>query len=450
MIKKPTLIVLLFAIVLGVGVYFYQAKHATPDTAVDTSKPAFTAQSADIQSITIQRLSAKDSPELQIKRQGGDWDITQPVNTPADKSSVDGIADGLASARVSQTEPGTPDRLKAYGLQPGAVSISFTLKNGATHKVLLGDKDFTGDNVYGVVDSSNDVSLLPLSLLTSADKGLDDLRDKSDLHVNSDNAASVQLKNASGDISMKKDTGGNTWSLTKPESAEADLDAVTALVGALSTGKMKSVASETPDHLDRYGLANPAITVSVTDDVGKTATLIVGKKDGDEYYAKDTSRPTVFKIDADLYKKLAEVPAELRDKSPLRVDESDTNQFELHDASGSMVATKKPGGDDWVLQSPDDQKGKNVSAWKVFSPVSDLRADEVIEKPSADVLAKLKDPAYEITFTDKSGKKRTLRISKDSGDFVYAQSSESPAVYKLKKQSVSDLNLKPADLTSTT
>jgi hypothetical protein len=449
MIKKPTLIVLVLAIVLGGAVYWYEAKHATPDTPADTSKVAFNVQSADIQSITVEHKGGKDTPPLQMEKHGDDWQITKPVEAPADNSAVSGIADGIAAARVTQTEPGTPDRLKAYGLQPGALSIDFKLKNATLHKILLGDKDFTGENVYAIIDSGTDVSLLPLSLLTSADKGLDDLRDKNDLHLSADTAATVELKNASGDIALKKDPDGNGWSLSKPESVEADSDAVTALVAALSTGKMKSVVNETPDHLEKYGLASPAITAAVTDGVGKTSTLIVGKKDGDDYFARDTSRPTIFKIGGDLYKKLASTTADLRDKAPLRVDETDINQIDLHDANGAMTVARKS-ADEWVMQSPDDQKGKTAGAWKVLSPVSDLKADEVIEKPSAGVVAKLKDPAYEIVFTNKAGKKLTLRISKDAGDFVYAQSSESPAVFKLKKQSVSGLNLKPADLASAT
>ena len=450
MIRKSTLIILALALVLGGGVYWYQSKHAAPDTPADTSKPAFAGvQAADIQSMTVEHLSGKNTAPLEFQRQNDGWEILRPVQTPADDSSVSGIADGIAGARVSQTEPGTPDRLKAFGLQPGAVSIDFKVKNGTSHKILLGDKDFTGENVYAQIDSGTDVSLLPLSLLTSADKGLDDLRDKADLHLNADTAATVDLKNASGEITMKKDADGNGWSLVKPESVEADADAASGLVSALATAKMKSVASETPDHLEKYGLANSPIMVTVGDGVGKTSTLIVGKKDGDDYFARDTSRPTIFKIDADLYKKLTATTGELRDKSPLRVQESDLNEIDLRDANGAMSATRKS-ADEWVMQSPDAVKGKTAGAWKVLSPVSDMRAEEVIEKPSADVLAKLKDPAYEITFTNKAGKKMTLRISRDAGDFVYAQSSENPAVYKLKKQSVNDLNLKPADFASTT
>jgi hypothetical protein len=237
--------------------------------------------------------------------------------------------------------------------------------------------------------------------------------------------------------------------MTKPDTGNADSDAVSSLLSGISTAKMVSVASETPADLAKYGLNNPPVTFTVTNDIGKSATLIVGKKQGDNYYARDTSRPTIFEINADLYKQLTQSPAALLDKTPLHVDESDINQIEIHDSNGVIVAVRKPGpGDEWLMQSPDAQKGKPASTWKVFSVLADLKADEVIEKPSADITASLAQPAYELTLTDKSGKKRTLRVSKAAGDFVYAQSGDSPAVFKLKKASLTDLDIKPADLAS--
>ncbi len=445
MIRRSTLIVLLIAILLGGGVFYYQKKHSTPATPADASKPVFASlQSADIQTISVQHLPASE-PAIQIARSGDGWQISQPLDTPADSSSVQGIADGLAEASSSQSEPGTPDRLKAYGLDPGALSIAFTLKNGTSHKVLLGNKDFTGDSVYALVDSNQSVVLLPNSLLTSADKTVDDLRDHAVLHFDQDQASSAELKSASSDIELKKTTSG--WNMTKPDTAAADSDAVSGLLSAVSSGKMTSVAGEKPDDLAKYGLSNPAVTFTVTNDIGKSSTLIVGKKQDKNYYARDTSRPTIFEIDDALYGKLTQTPGELLDKTPLHVDETDINEIEIHDSSGSMVADRKS-GENWEMASPDNVKGKAASAWKVFSALSELHADDVIEKPTAEITSALAQPAYELILTDKSGKKRTLRVSKASGDYVYAQSSDGPAIFKLKKSSLTDLDIKPDDLGS--
>ena len=100
------------------------------------------------------------------------------------------------------------------------------------------------------------------------------------------------------------------------------------------------------------------------------------------------------------------------------------------------------------MTEPSAQKGKSASAWKVFSVLSGLKADEVVEKPTAAVLRSLDHPAYQLTLIDTKGTKRTLKVSQASGDFIYAQSSDGPAVFKLKKSSLSDLDITPADLAS--
>jgi hypothetical protein len=412
MIRKSTLIVLVVAVLLGGGVYYYQKKHAPKDDASTTnpSKPVFSIQSADIQSITVQHLPASDSP-IQIARQGDNWQLTSPLHTAADSSSVQGIVDGVAEASYTQTEPSTPDRLKAYGLDPGALSIDFTL--------------------------------LPNSLLTSSDKTADDLRDHAILHLNSDQVSVVELKNSSGDAVLKKSSSG--WDMTKPDTAPGDSDAVSALISAVSTGKMMSVASETANDLGKYGLSSPAATIALTNDIGKSSTLIVGKKQGDNYYAQDTSRPTIFEVNDDLYKKLTQAPSALLDKVPMHVDETDINKIEIQGSNGPIAASRQA-EENWVFDQPDAQKGKAASAWKIFSALSVFRADDVIEKPGAEVVAALAQPAYQLILTDNGGKKRTLRVTKAIGDFIYAQSSDGPAVYKFKKASLSDLDLKPADL----
>jgi len=448
MISRSTLIVLILAVLIGGGTYYYQKKHSTPPPSTDASKPVFASmQSADIQSITLHHLPEGKDTTIALNRSGEGWEMSQPLNTPADTSSVQGIADGLAEASSSQSEPGTPDRLKAYGLDPGSIAIDFTTKKGAKHKVLLGNKDFTGNDVYAVVDSQQKVTLLPNSLLTSADKTADDLRDKAILHVDTDQVASAELKNPSGDIVMKKTSSG--WNMTKPDTAAADSDAVSSLLSAVSTGKFASVASETPDNLGKYGLSNPAVTLTVTNDIGKSSTLIVGSKKGDDHYARDTSRPTIFEVDADLYKKLTQTSGELLDKEPLHVDESDINEIQIQGSHGNIVADRKSAGsEEWVMTEPSAQKGKSASAWKLFSVLSGLKADEVIEKPTAAVLRSLDHPAYQLTLIDTKGKKRTLKVSQASGDFIYAQSSDGPAVFKLKKSSLSDLDITSADLAS--
>jgi hypothetical protein len=444
MIKKPTLILLLVAIALGVGVYYFDYKRSENAKPIeDSTKPAFSIQASDVKSLTLSRPARPGEPPIQIELQGGVWQIVQPFQTEADQPSVQGIVTGLANARIAQTESGSPDRLKAFGLDAPEVSVEFQLQNGSKHSLLLGNKDFTGVSSYGIVDGGKSVSLLPESLLVSADKSFDDLRDHAVLHISSGTVASFDIKTHSGEIAATKYKTG--WKFSKPADTLADEDSVNALLTAVGNAKATAIVAEKPTDLAKYGLAAPAITFTTVDDKGAQSTLLVGKKDGDDYDARDASRPTIFRVNTDAYKKLTQNYNDLRDKKVVHFDPNSINHVELQNANGAIALTRKS-ADEWTFEAPADQKGKSAGIEKIFSALADAKGDEVLDHPPADLLAKVAKPAVEVYLTDKDGKKLTVRFSKESGDFVYAQSSGGPTLYKLKKQGLDDLNLKAADL----
>ncbi len=440
MIRKSTLLVLLAAIVLGAAVYYFDWRRSQKEIEkepADTEKLAYSIQPQDVSSLTIKHPANPAEPVLHFEKRNGIWQVTQPIETQADQTSVEGIVDSLASARISQIEPGTPDRLKVFGLDPPAVSLEFQLQNGAKHTLALGSKDFTGISAYALVDSGKDAALLPESLLISASKSLQELRDRNVLHLTSSDVAAFDLKNSSGQVSAKKEK--EEWKFTKPAEARGDASSIDGLLATISSAKMTAVTSESPDHLGKYGLASPAISFAAVNTQGKTTTLIVGKKEDGQYFARDTSRPTIFRVDEGLYKKLAQTAGDLRDKKLAHFDPAAINHVEIHNASGTFICTRKS-DTDWTIDAPTDQKGKSAEISKLFLPLEQASAEQILDQPPADLRAKLAKPAFEATLTDKSGKKLTVQISGESGGFVYAKTSDNPAIYKLNKQILSDLN----------
>ncbi|MGA6953918.1 MAG: DUF4340 domain-containing protein [Candidatus Acidiferrales bacterium] len=446
MIKKSTLIVLLVALLGAGAVYYFDWQRGQKEAAkatVDTSKPAFAVQAQDISSLSISYPADPKAQAIQLAKVSGAWEITSPIQTGADDPAVEGIVEQLATARVSQTEPAAPDRLKAYGLETPAVGLEFQLKNGTKHTLKLGTKDFTGVSVYALADNSKEVALMPESLLVSVDKPLQELRDRAVLHITSDDVNSFELKNSSGEVAASK--GKNGWQFSKPASTAGDEDAITSLFTTVANAKMVTVTSETADKLGSYGLTSPAITFTASDARGKSATLLVGKKEGDEYFARDISRPTIFRINQDLYKKLTENYNDLRDTKIVEFDPASITHVEIHNANGTIALTRKSEAE-WSFEAPADEKGKSASAEKLFSSLQLARAEEIFDHPTAEVAAKLSKPAFEAILTEKDGKKVTVEISKENGGFVYARSSEGAAVYKLKAQTLTDLNFKAGDM----
>ena len=444
--KKSTLFILVAAILMGAAAYYFDWKRGEKEAAKsseDSTKLAFNIQPDEIQSLTISYPADPKSQAITFEKRGGVWQITQPLQTGADEASVEGIVQGIAAARVAQTEPGAPDRLKVYGLDPPAVGIDFQLKSGAKHSVQLGKKDFLGSSVYAVVDQGQDVALLPESLLISSDKPLQVLRDQNVLHINSSDVRSFDLKNAAGEVAAQKDQTG--WSFSKPVTGAADTDAVNSIVAAIFHRQICERRERNGRNLARYGLASPAITFTEVEGAGKNATLQIGRKDGDEYFARDTSRPTIFRINQDLYKKLSSTYPELRDKKIARFDPAAITHVEIHNANGTIVCTRKS-EEEWTFDEPADRKGKSASLERLFSALDQARAEQIIDHPTPGITSRLVKPAFETILTTKDGKKLTVVVSKEAGDFVYARSSEGATVYQLKKPFLDSLNIKPADL----
>lgn len=437
--KKSTLIILVIAIALGAFVYFYDSKHAPKTSAEETFKPAFSAKPADFSSITLERKS--DAVVLQKK--GSSWELTKPIESKADSATVDGITADLRNLEI-QRSFAAGDDLSKYGLASPAAKIQFQDAKGAQHTIELGDKDFSNNSVYALIDSSKpqSIALLPASLLGDAEKSVNDLRDRSILDMSDSQVTALTLHDASGTIALKKAQAG--WEISQPKPTLADSEAVDSMVSSLSTDKFTKVASETPSDLAKYGLAHPDVTLDATGKDGKQFRLAFSKK-GNDYYGRDLSRPIIFSVDSTIYSSFDKKFFDLRDKEILHFDPTNVASVTVQNANG-LIECSQGKTDEWKMVQPAADKGKAVQGWKLTDPIENARATEIYDAPSASILARLKKPVITVTFTDKSGKKTIVEISAADKDSVYVKTSDAPQVYKLNKQILTDLGFKAADL----
>jgi hypothetical protein len=268
------------------------------------------------------------------------------------------------------------------------------------------------------------------------------LRDRSLLNLTSADITGITIDNPSGTIAVAKN--GSTWEIAKPKRALADSGAVDSLASTLSTDKFTSVTSESADDLAKYGLNHPSVSVAVATK-GRELHLLVGKKDGDSYYARDTARPMVFEISSTVYDALDKKFFDLRDKSILHFDPSNLADVQIHNANGTIQCAQ--GKDDqWTIVQPAADKGKAIQSWKLLDPIQNVRAKQIYDAPSRAILSRLTKPAIEVILTDKSGKNTTVDISAAIDDSVYVRTTAGPEVYEVNTQILKDLGFKAADL----
>src|ERR1700683_1905660 len=439
--KKSTAIIFLVAVALAAFVFFYDVKHtkstdekaASSDT--ESSKPAFSVDPSDISALTIDR----EGSSARFEQRSGAWFMTAPVDTRADQSEVGGVASQLGSLRIDRTlaaSSSQPEQLGTYGLTSPTVTVQFTLKNGSKHEVRLGNKDFSGSSVYGQIDQQKNIVLMSDSILVNSNKSPDDFRDQSVLNFDTNNVVSFEVRNSAGEIAVAKK--GSEWRIQKPRDLLANNVAVSSLLDTVSTTRIASFVNEKDAGPAKYGLNSPTETFRAQLSDNKTVELQIGKKDGDIYYARDTSRPFVFKVKDSIYRSLGGKLSDFRDKKLIHEDESSISKLEVDRGPPVAVCTKDSNGE-WKAEQAAQSKAKSTYCSNAWNALNDAHVSDVYDSPPPAAAKALAHPQYRVSITDKTGRVE-FSISTVTEGAVYASQTGQTQVYKLDKQILDELD----------
>ena len=432
--KRSTLILLLIAAVAGVAVYFVEVKSGkSRNEEPEKTNPAFKFKREDVTSIKVIR----GGQTVNLENQNNKWVITQPVNATADEGVVNSLVGDLVSARIERDFAPAGGDLKQYGLSEPAVKLEVKLKNGETHRVDLGSNDEISLSAYAKIDGSQNVALLPVSLLNDSNKSLNDIRDRSVLGATQYELSSVKIVNESGGFEIEKKQ--SEWNIKSPFAGLADDGQVSSLLADITGAKATDIVSENVDDPAKYGLDKSKVSITARLTSGGERTVSIGSKVDENYYAKVSDRPQLLKIDTLFYNKLNTKAASLRSKQFVKLNRDELTKIYIKNANLTFVAEKKD--NKWLVIEPADKKDKEASTFKMLTPL-ETQATEVLDKPSGAIAAKFAKPAVEVRLTDKSGKTTTLKISSADGDNVYVKVDGRPEIYKVEKSVLDGLNFK--------
>jgi hypothetical protein len=435
--KKSTLLLLLLAVLGGVAVYYTEIKPGKPrDEEENTSRDAFKLTREDIQQISLTRSGQTYSFENKDNK----WVMTAPVQGAADESALNSLIGDLVSTKISRDIKATADQIKSFGLAEPKIKLDLKLKDGKSHSIALGDKDFSESNVYAKLDNGNDVAIIGASLLTSADKDLKDWRDRSVFGGVTDlDIKGLKLTTDNGAIALSKSDSG--WNLTAPTSGAAEDSDVSNIVTDIVAAKAADLVSEAPEDAAKYGLTNAKRSATITLAGGGERSLLIGNKVEEQYYAKLADRAQIVKIEKALYDKLNPKAAALRSKTIVKASQEDVTRVELKNPHMNLVVEPDKDHNKWLVKEPADKKDKEASAFKIFTPLQS-KAEEILDKVPAAAAAKLAKPAVVLSLTMKDGKKTTVRISEADGDKCYVRVDGNPAVFQIGKTWLESLSFK--------
>ena len=305
--RLNTLILAVLLIALGGYVYFFELSKG------DKGKPEKLIDFKQDEAAGIDLAYPDRTIQIQ-KHPSGKWKLTQPVRADAEDSTVRSLLAALAAGEIKRTlekKPGAAD-LKSFGLDPPAARVSITLRSGLTLPTLMvGAKTPLGDSAYARRGSDPAVYLADGSLVPALQKQPNDLRDKTIVAFPEELATKIEIQTPPGPTLVLVKGEKEQWMIEAPSKKSARADAVNEYLASLKRLRIKTFADDQPADLKKYGLDRAPLKISVDGKDGKNlATIELGSKSADGYYAKAEGSSAVYIIDEIFYPMLRKQPAD--------------------------------------------------------------------------------------------------------------------------------------------
>jgi len=418
---------------LGVGLYFSNkqkaAEAAKPPS--DTPPKILSLTEGDITKVALKK---RGTDETVLEKANGKWQITAPKPYPADQDPVSQLVASGANVSSDRVVEDKASNLSAYGLNSPSLEVDFTGKGGKVSRLKIGDDTPTNSGAYAMLEGDPRVFTVASYVKTGFDKSVNDLRDKRLLTFDQDKLGRVELI-AKKQVSIQFGRDKDRWQIVKPKPLRADGLQVDEMLRKLKDARMDLALSD--DDAKKaavtFAAGTPVATVKLTDPSGTQQIEI--RKNKDDYYAKSSVVPGVFKVTTDVGTGVDKSVDDFRNKKLFDFGFNDPGKIEMH-ANGKFFGFQK-GGDDWFSNG---KKMDSTSVQSLLDKLRDLAASKFIETGS------LGTPTIDITVVSNNGKlTEKLLIAKQGSDYVARRENE-PALYGLDAKTIDDLSQAASDV----
>ncbi|MEK6621250.1 MAG: DUF4340 domain-containing protein, partial [Planctomycetota bacterium] len=283
--KFKTTLILLIVAAIGIGyVFLYERKQLPQEEWERLQKKVI----PDFKSSLVKKIELKnESGKVVLEKRADDyWYIIDPQKIRADNSEIKSILsefEFMTKIGSFKQESGKTYDLKDYGLdviktsitmytdvhaQPDTIQVSGPKSK---YTVFVGQKLAAGDNVYMKLDANEEVFVVPGSLYEKAHKTILDLRSKWVFSFDKEAVSGLQIKTGAHDIVCGKKV--SSWRLNEPIDDLADMERIKEILTKLKNLQIENTdfVSDDPSDLAKFGLDNPQLTVTITEnDVAQT------------------------------------------------------------------------------------------------------------------------------------------------------------------------------------
>ena len=256
----------------------------------------------------------------------------------------------------------------------------------------------------------------------------------------------VRLTKA-GQLVVQIEKGDKGWQLTKPVQADADDAIVDPMLTSLSTLKQKKELDGEKD-LKPFGLDKPALEVSLKLDDGKEEGVQIGGENAfdNTLYVKKQGDSAVRVIEAFRKTGFDKTAFDLRDKKVAKLpDGAEVTRVEVTSSAPPYTISKE--GAVWKVNG---QAGDTATADTIANALKNLRATGVAAESSSKLSEFGLDKPEAVAKVTAGAETHTVKFGQvkegAAAAKAYAMRDDSPVVYEVAPQILTDLEKQPFDL----
>ncbi len=269
-----------------------------------------------------------DNAPVELAKEQGKWKIVKPAPYEADTERVTTLLSSLSNARIDDFPSDNPANVAQYGLDKPAVEVSvFTGPAQSRQSLQFGKKESGKDDYYVRRGEKPNVYTVHSYVFNDADKGLNDLRDRTVIAFDPDQVEQVKFVSGGKSFAVARGKDGK-WTETDGGKSDADAAKVRQFIDRLHDLKAETIVQDSTANLEKFGLNLPGEEVTLLGKDGKMMGSVklakiarYNEKDKTapartDYYALASGKPTIYKIFEYDYTDLVKTPDQLAAPKP--------------------------------------------------------------------------------------------------------------------------------------
>lgn len=341
--------------------------------------------------------------ELELEKKNEHWALVKPLKARGDDARIGDFISQAVTARID-TFVADGANLSAYGLEQPRGTISLTVEGNDQPTVLqIGanpkeEKD--KEKTYAKLSTRDAVVLLPKTIEALLDKKPNDFRDKNLVRFENDIVDRITIEPAGKDklvLGRDKENWVRKGDKDQPINGAVATRLLDDLKATVTTNFVADVATELP----KYGLDNPILKVTLSsyssENTAETkagekpiVTILFGKVEGAEVYAKLDDEPFIVSVPQSLGTSIVIDPLQLQQLTIYKNKAEDITAFEVTKDGQPTLSFERDKDKNWKLAKGDGTVNQ-TAAQSLVNTLAGLRAvrwigpttsEQGLEKPS--------------------------------------------------------------------